>query len=373
MRTLFRGVSIVILSTLVYLMISANTIGAPSLAYVYSDSMEPVININDAFIVWPSDSIEVGDIIMFRPVYLDAERITHRVIDIVDGMYVTKGDNSPVIDQDANEKLVSLDRVVGKIVEFNGEPLIFPGVGKLSSLINTEWLGITRLLAFVFLIAGIIQYKVDKNNKYKRSSRKKWRLRDVYRILIILSIVLVIFTLLVSSRTRQIKYLVSESPGSFEDQVKLYEEGLITLNVENRGILPTWLILDTIDPLYVKEAPRIIWGLSEEQVLVTVEPQEDIGFYQGYIKMTNYPILAPRVIMESVHEFNNYLAIFLEGVLLGVWLIIFISVLNIIPGYSGWIPLSTMKSKLLNRKLKRLFIKVSSYNRRKKIWKVHQY
>jgi signal peptidase len=94
-KTLIGTVALLVLAAIV---ISSGGYrnGRPAITYVYSNSMEPLIKVNDAFILWPASHWKTGDIIMYRPQVLNAPYITHRIIGIGESGYITKGDNSPL-------------------------------------------------------------------------------------------------------------------------------------------------------------------------------------------------------------------------------------------------------------------------------------
>lgn len=90
---------------------------------ILTGSMEPDIYPGDILIVQKVDqeSIEVGDIIQFLT---EESRIVHRVIDIVDGKFRTKGDNNNVEDS----ALVESSQIKGKIIyriPYVGRPIVF--------------------------------------------------------------------------------------------------------------------------------------------------------------------------------------------------------------------------------------------------------
>ena len=62
-----------------------------SYAVVISGSMEPEIQVKDIVYVKEQDSYAVGDVITYEKY---GAFITHRIIDIVDGEYITKGDKN---------------------------------------------------------------------------------------------------------------------------------------------------------------------------------------------------------------------------------------------------------------------------------------
>ncbi len=75
---------------------------------VVSGSMEPNINVGDIVIVKKKrqDEIKVNDVIAFKNGNVV---VTHRIVDIIDDKYQTKGDNNNVADED----LIQYDNVEG--------------------------------------------------------------------------------------------------------------------------------------------------------------------------------------------------------------------------------------------------------------------
>lgn len=75
---------------------------------VVSGSMEPNIKVGDIVVVKhkAKDEIKVNDIIAFKN---DNVVVTHRIVDIIDDKYQTKGDNNNVVD----DELVQYDDVEG--------------------------------------------------------------------------------------------------------------------------------------------------------------------------------------------------------------------------------------------------------------------
>ena len=76
------GMVLVIFLTIWAIFMNTKTVGAPALTYVYSESMEPLIQVNDGFFMLPTVKSKVGDIIVFRPTVLDAELVTHRIVGV---------------------------------------------------------------------------------------------------------------------------------------------------------------------------------------------------------------------------------------------------------------------------------------------------
>ena len=86
------GLAFVIYASLGY----ALSTGVP-LTAVVSDSMEPNLYKGDMLVIYGTQEIEVGDIIVYQNPKTNLP-IVHRVIEDVDGKFITKGDNNPADD-----------------------------------------------------------------------------------------------------------------------------------------------------------------------------------------------------------------------------------------------------------------------------------
>lgn len=327
--------------------------GAPVLSYVYSNSMEPLIKVNDAFFVWPDKSLQVGDIIVFRPLVLEAPYITHRIIAIGDNGFATKGDNSPYIDQESGEPLVTADRIAGKVVTLNGQPFLVPGLGALSSIVQGAIGSNARSLSGVLLILAIFSLFTGRRVTRMRKPRHRFRLRHAYRFISILGSILVIISIYLGSGVTQVKYLVSEYPGSRGDQIAVNQPGRLTMEVKNNGFIPVWSILQGIPPISSSEDPKYLPPRSNAPVILSVLPQRETGLFQGYIQVYNYPILMPRSWNVFLHSIHPVFAIVSVGMIFGIWISLFFKVLNYVHGFEDWIPLSAIRNKISERRRKR--------------------
>lgn len=359
MKKLAYGVLIGLILAGTFITFGAITSGAPSLAYVYSNSMEPLIKANDAFIVWPTDKWNVGDIIVYRPVVLEAPSITHRMIAIGESGFITKGDNSPYSDQMSGEPAVKLDRIVGKVISINGKPLVFPGLGTIPRNVDKGLGSYTKYLAGLLITLGIMNalWGIWFPPR-RRKARHRWRLRDIYRSAGIIALGFVVLSLFFSSRVTQVRYLVSDNPGTDGYFVSLDQPGKVAINVKNNGWLPVWNISSGFEPMTIEEAPNIIWPLSEEKIIISIPPQQKTGWYQGYVQIYNYPILFPRSVLIYLHKINPYLALASIGLALSFWFTLLVQILNRMPGLEEWIPLRAIKDKMTERRLQRSKAKI---------------
>jgi signal peptidase len=151
----------------------ASRLGASNFLVVLSGSMEPTINMGDMVVTTPitSNAIKVGDIVAFN----DGKEfpITHRVINITEGGFITKGDAN----EDPDPMVRSSSSVVGKIafwVPFAGYIVYFArGIYGLLFLIV-----VPGFVLIIIEIKNIFNYfkedkvrkrKIEKSNRLLRS------------------------------------------------------------------------------------------------------------------------------------------------------------------------------------------------------------
>lgn len=125
-----------------------------SSAVVISGSMEPAIHVDDMVIIRKQKSYELRDIVMYES---GQSMVTHRIVGLEDGAYITRGDNN-----NTDDPTVSEERIAGKVV------CIIPGAGKVISFIQSP-LGMCILV----LLAAAMLILPDLRNKEKKARRAK--------------------------------------------------------------------------------------------------------------------------------------------------------------------------------------------------------
>ncbi len=147
----------------------ASRLGASNFLVVLSGSMEPTINMGDMVVTTPitSNAIKVGDIVAFN----DGKEfpITHRVINITEGGFITKGDAN----EDPDPMVRSSSSVVGKIVfwvPFAGYLVYFArGIYGLLILIIVP--GFILIISEIKNIFGYVNEDKIKKRKIGKSNR----------------------------------------------------------------------------------------------------------------------------------------------------------------------------------------------------------
>jgi len=167
-KTFIVGKSIVhFLASLCYLMIFIYGIVCIPIIYGYkplvvlSGSMEPTFKVGSIIYYEEilENEIQVNDVITFS---LGSETfITHRVIDIEDGLYQTKGDanNTPDV------KKITYDQILGKVGKFS-----IPYLGYYVSFINTH-IYLILIVAIILLSEFLLSFSktvdIDKKERMK--------------------------------------------------------------------------------------------------------------------------------------------------------------------------------------------------------------
>lgn len=123
------------------------TILGYSTAVVASGSMEPALSVDDLVLNHAQNSYAAGDIITFRS---GDSLTTHRIADITEAGYITRGDANNAVDPDVVPPDAVVGRVVGKI----------PHIGSALAFLKTP-LGM-MVLVFTGILIVILPYSSPK-------------------------------------------------------------------------------------------------------------------------------------------------------------------------------------------------------------------
>lgn len=131
---------------------------------ITTKSMEPEIKLGEVVIVKQvsQNELQVGDIITFER---NRENITHRIVEVQEQGYITKGDNNNTQD----EKLVYIPEIKGKCV------MTIPFLGKVIGLLNNQLvflIVVLVILIIVFFKLGIEEKKEIRRNKKSEADKK---------------------------------------------------------------------------------------------------------------------------------------------------------------------------------------------------------
>ncbi len=111
-----------------------------STAVVITGSMEPAVSVNDMVVIHEQESYEPGDIVSYQS---GSMLVTHRVIAVTDGGYITRGDANNTDDGE-----IAREAVVGKVV------LVIPKAGYAIAFLQTP-LGMLVMTGVLFALVAL--------------------------------------------------------------------------------------------------------------------------------------------------------------------------------------------------------------------------
>jgi signal peptidase len=132
---------------------------------VYTGSMEPAIPVGGIVVIKPVDpeTLKIGDIICFT--LTEPTSITHRIINITDEGFITKGDAN----EDPDQWIVKKENVIGKAI------LTVPFIGYIGYFVRTP-IGFILLILLPASLIIIIEIrniaKELKKQKQEQTSKE---------------------------------------------------------------------------------------------------------------------------------------------------------------------------------------------------------
>jgi signal peptidase len=129
---------------------------------VYTGSMEPAIPVGSIVVIKPAnpDTLKVGEIICFKIESESSTTVTHRIFNITDKGFITKGDAN----EDPDQWIVRKENVIGKVIA------VIPLIGYVGYFVRTP-IGFILLIIIPATIIIIMEIrnivKELKKNKNK--------------------------------------------------------------------------------------------------------------------------------------------------------------------------------------------------------------
>ena len=103
------------------------------IAAISSSSMWPSLKAGDLILIKGirKENLEIGDIVVYKNTNQNIGFTVHRIVEIKDDTFVTRGDANSV-----NDKPVDYNNLIGKVVGFDKKPLRIPWLGKITMWVN---------------------------------------------------------------------------------------------------------------------------------------------------------------------------------------------------------------------------------------------
>ena len=311
--------------------------GSPiEVSYVVSGSMSPALETNDGYVLVPPGEIRAGDIITYDSDMQDTQ-VTHRVVEVTDSGFVTKGDANPSTDQAGGAPLVDPDAVIGRVLTISDTAVVIPQLGVVIDLIRTNWMMTLGSVAFALAISQ------GWSHQHRQRSKKRSRLKSRNIVWTALLISLLITTALVSTGTAHAPfvYIATESGGESQRLIPVGVDEKVTLNAAVQASPHTQTVItadgmriisqtisrgDTLRgdnpastvPITNPAAWMHTYLTTETDIEVTarVPAQPTIGPYETQLNMYVYPGTLPVTITERLHAIHPVVAAFVSVVVL---------------------------------------------------------
>lgn len=337
----------VLLIGMVLLILIGQVLGQPILlGYVATGSMSPTLEAGDGFVAIPpsiAGDIQEGDVVTFDARELEGGGLTtHRVVEVTDEGYITRGDANPFLDQDGDEPPVTDGQIAAVALQVNGEVVRIPHLGTavmglhnvlesimsafsflpgLSQLaaggMGTIMVGFgILLLAFSFVTDAI-------SNGRERATRSRKRpgvLSAPVMLAIILLLILLPLTasMMIPSGTLELGIVSSQSPSADPTVIGVGESQEINYSVTNEGFIPKVIVLEPASPgISVSESVLIVNRGETAETTVTVTAPDETGFYLRHLSERHYMQLLPTTVVYALHTVHPWLAMGVINVLVG--------------------------------------------------------
>lgn len=321
---------------LIVLLVLGQLLGQPMLVFVETGSMEPTLEPGDGYVAIPSQfagEIEEGDVVLFEAEELGdgGGLTTHRVDDVGEEGYITKGDANPFTDQESDEPPVQEGQIKSVGLTVGGELLVIPDLGTAAGAISgaTETVQ-TRLFSIVglespgnqafvtgLLSAGLLVLiftsvgKTATARRPARSQRLSRRGTLVVLLLILVVIVPLNLTMLLPSGVYQYEIVSSANPDDTDEQV--IEAGTsddVSYSIENGGQVPVFVILEPAgDGVHISQPAQYVSRQSTAEVSVTMDAPSETGTHYRYVKESRYVVLLPPSLIATLHDVHPVVAL----------------------------------------------------------------
>ena len=347
LRRLASVLLTLLLAVLLGSLVLGSVLGQPVLlGFVETGSMSPALDPGDGFIAVPtalSGDIEEGDVIVFDAQQLNGGGLTtHRVVEVTENGYITKGDANLVTDQDGDEPPVRRGQVKAEALQVGGDVVVVPGLGaavtstqdtiswvqrQLAIVTGSRTLLGTRGLAYLLFGAGVLVYaaSVVFSRGGGRSPRERTRddgTVDYRFVLVGLTALLVVVAtagMTLGGGTQEFGMVSSATDSERQNVVPTGESETITYRVPGGGVLPAVVFLEPeSDRIEVEPAAFQVAPGERENATVTLRAPERTGLFPQYLTEHRYPGVLPRETIRALYEVHPWAPVVVIDALLGI-------------------------------------------------------
>jgi len=344
-RALTLGAEAAVVVVVVALLVG-QLLGTPVLlGYVETGSMQPTLDPGDGFVAVPTaidGDVEEGDVIVFRAEEIRGGGLTtHRVVDVTERGYVTRGDANPFADQDGSEPPVKDAQVVAKALQVGGSVVVVPDLGtlvtglrgafedvqrELASLTGTRALMGAQGVAYLLLALSALLYLFDLFAGAGGPDRSRNRERDrdqgvspglVVAALAAVLVVAATAAMAVPAGTQEFGVVSAEFASENPTVIQQGESTTLSYSVPNGGFLPVVAYVQPASDGVAVSPERVrVPGRGQAAVDLTLSAPEETGYYRRFLSEHRYLAVLPTPVIDSLYAVHPWLPIVVIDALL---------------------------------------------------------
>jgi signal peptidase len=281
LRRPLSGVATAALMIVVAALVLGQLLGQPVLlGYVTTGSMEPALSQGDGFVAVPSalaGSPQPGDVVVFESETVQGGGLTtHRVVEVTDEGYVTKGDANPFTDQDGGEPPVSDGQIAAHALQVYGQVVAIPHLGTAVTgvrdvvaapfaALGEEQAG--TVLVFVGMLLFVAAGAMGHRRQTSRS-RDRENVIAVWAVVLFAAAVVTMAAtaaMVVPASTYEIEFVATDEPSDDPQVVEPGATAEVSYEVHNGGVIPALVVTDPVDEGVTVEPARSILGFDERE------------------------------------------------------------------------------------------------------------
>ncbi|RNJ27109.1 S24/S26 family peptidase [Halosegnis longus] len=332
----------ILAAALVALMVASlfvgQLLGQPILlGFVETGSMSPTLEPGDGFVAIPAavaGPIEQGDVVTFRATTVGGGGLTtHRVVDIQNGQYTTKGDANPFVDQASGEPPVTRARIVAVAPKVGGSVVVIPELGTVAAgsqqMLDTAARPVSRAtglpvaaargLVTVGLVVGLALAVTSEGTgpPARETDRdvgvSRHRLTQVTAAAVVVAVTAAM-VLPGGAVAFEIVSAEQDAPGP-----RVIEQGeteTANYTVSNGGIVPVVSYLSGSDRASVADERVVTGSRSQSQTTVRLSAPAETGLYRTTVTERRYLALLPLGLIDRLHAIHPVLPL----VVIDLWI-----------------------------------------------------
>ncbi|SFB79025.1 signal peptidase, endoplasmic reticulum-type [Halobiforma haloterrestris] len=330
-----------LLAIVLVALLAGQLLGQPILlGFVETGSMEPTIETGDGFVAVPSELAgepEVGDVVVFEAEEIEGGGLTtHRIVEVTDRGYVTRGDANPFTDQDSGEPVVQDGQIVATALQVNGDVVTIPSLGTAVMGIGEgleraqRWLAVTfglraflgtTGLAYMLLAVSLVLYAVETIRERRRPDagsspdRSRGRGEEVGvdpRLLAgafaLLVVVAATAAMVAPAGTHSYDVVSAEFDS---DRPLVIERGTtaeIPYAIGNGGFVP---VVTYLEPggqgVDTEQGPTVVGPRETAETTVSITAPDETGYYPTYVTEHRYLYVLPLPVLDALYDLHPWL------------------------------------------------------------------